>query len=61
MKIEYFNFHAEKYEAIINPKAKDLPPPAPGPALQADSPETKVVMMGLFSAMKKNAGYGGLK
>jgi len=59
MKFDYYKYKREQYSALIDPKIKNLPPSAPGPALDAGSKEAKVAVMSVFAAMKRNLGYGG--
>lgn len=59
MKLEYYQYHLQRYESLITPTAKELPPPAPGPVLSADSAEAKVVLMDVFTTLKRSLGYGG--
>lgn len=59
MKLEYYNYHMDRYQAMIDPKVKELPPPARGPVIDAGSKEAKVLIMNVFASLKRNLGYGG--
>jgi hypothetical protein len=59
MQISYYMQLKERYDRIINPEKKQLPPEAPGPALDAGGEDGKMLMMSVARGLKKRLGYGG--
>lgn len=58
MHLDYYNALRERYQTMIFPERKNLPPPAPGPALQAGSEDAKNILSELMAKVKHGMGIG---
>lgn len=60
---QVFHYYAklrDHYQAMIFPEeATTLPPPPPGPKVEADSEEARVAVFSIFSALRRST-VGGL-
>ena len=58
LKNEYFHLMMDRYNAILFPDSKKLPPKPSGAVVEAGTPESHELMRGLAISMRKSLGYG---
>lgn len=56
MSQKYYEYYNNKYESIIDPSSSELPKENRGPCIDAGSPEAKIIIMDVFSKMKRGMG-----
>lgn len=56
--IVYYKSLRARYNSMIHPGPKQLPPEPPQMHLQADAPDRKSIVLGIFRAAKRGMGYG---
>lgn len=58
MKFECFQRQEQKYNSLISPKVKMLPPRPTSMHIEAGSDDARDVLMGVMRSLKRGMGYG---
>jgi hypothetical protein len=58
MKLDYYKMLRARYNSLILQKEKELPPKPPEMYLDPATETGKTVIMDIFKALKRSAGYG---
>jgi hypothetical protein len=56
--LNYYKQLRARYNSMIFPGPKELPPRPPSMYLKSDSPDRKDIVLSIFRAAKRGMGYG---